>query len=221
LVLPSPFLPGLAYEPWVAALRDVGLDAVLATVPQPPSATELVSLWSGLARRDTLLVPHSNAGYLAPLVSAAVDDAPIVFVDGALPAPAHTTRLAPARFRDFLAALADDDGLLPPWTRWWPRPEYSAVMSDEWFERIDADAPRVPLSYVDTDVALPAGWEDGSRAFLAFGDAYADELDRAERAGWPTRRLDGAHLHWLASPDEAAAALMDLVRGLGLSTPPR
>ena len=221
LVLPSPFLPGLAYEPWVTALRAAGLDADLASVPQVPSATELVSLWSGPARRGTLLLPHSNAGYLAPLVSAAVDDAPIVFVDAALPEPGRTTRLAPARFRDFLAGIADDDGLLPPWTRWWPREDYSAVMSDEWFERIDAEAPRVPLAYVDTDVALPPGWGDGSRAYLAFGDTYAEELDRAERAHWPTRRLDGGHLHWLAEPEETAAALTDLVRALGLSSPPR
>ncbi len=221
LVLPSPFLPQLAYEPWVAALREAGLEAVLATVPRVPSATELVSRWSGLAPRETLLLPHSNAGYLAPLVSAAVDDAPIVFVDAALPAHGHATRLAPARFREFLAGRAEDGGLLPPWTRWWPRTEYSAVMSDEWFERIDAEAPQVPLAYVDTDVALPPGWEDGSRAYLAFGDTYAEELDRAERAGWPTRRLAGGHLHWLAEPEEAATALMDLVRGLGLSTQPR
>jgi hypothetical protein len=221
LVLPSPFLPELAYEPWVAALRRSGLEAVLAPVPWPPSATVLLSVWSGLTRRDTLLLPHSNAGYLAPLVSAAVDAAPIVFVDAALPAPGRTTRLAPTRFRDFLDGLADDGGLLPPWTRWWSPQEYSAVMSDEWFERIDAEAPHVPLSYVDEEVELPPGWEDGSRAYLAFGETYAEELDRAERASWPIRRLAGGHLHWLAEPEGSAAALMDLVRALGLSTLPR
>ena len=221
LVLPSPFLPELAYEPWTAALRDAGLDAVVAPVPWPPSAADVVSAWSSLARHETLLLPHSNAGYLVPLVSAAVDDAPVVFVDAAVPDPGATTRLAPWRFRDFLADLADVDGLLPPWTRWWPRQEYSAVMSDEWFERIDAAAPRVPLSYVDTEVVLPPGWPHGSCAYLAFGDTYAEELGRAERAGWPTRRLGGGHLHWLAEPEDTAAALMDLVRAAGFSTLPR
>ena len=94
-------------------------------------------------------------------------------------------------------------------------------MSDEWFERIDAAAPRVPLSYVDTEVVLPPGWPHGSCAYLAFGDTYAEELGRAERAGWPTRRLGGGHLHWLAEPEETAAALMDLVRAAGFSTLPR
>lgn len=221
LVLPSPFLPQQSYEPWVAALRDAGLDAGLAPVPWPPSAAELVSAWSRMAQRDTLLLPHSNAGYLAPLVSAAADDAPIAFVDAALPEPGPTTRLAPARFRDFLAGLSDDDGLLPPWTRWWPRHEYSDVVSDEWFERIDAAAPRVPLSYVDDEVVPRPGWEDGSHAYLAFGDTYADELGRARQTGWPIRRLDGGHLHWLVDPHETVAALVELLRAAGLSTLPR
>jgi hypothetical protein len=215
LVLPSPFLPAVAYEPWVASLRGRGLDVVLAPVPSPPGAAELVELWTGLADADTVLLPHSNAGYLAPGVSDASDGAPIVFVDAALPTPGPVTRLAPARFREFLGGLADEHGRLPPWTRWWPRADYDAVLPGDWFERIDAAAPRVPLSYVDAEVAIRAGWEQGSRAFLAFGDTYAEEWERAEAAGWPTRRLDGSHLHWLVEPAVTAkvtAALAHEVR---------
>jgi len=209
-VLPSPFLPAVAYEPLVAALRGEGLDAVLAPVAGRPVGSTLVSRWTGLAAADTLLVPHSNAGYLAPAVSHGVGGAPVVFVDAALPSPGPVTRLAPTRFRDFLGGLADEHGLLPAWTRWWPRSEYDAALPGDWFERIDAAAPRVPLAYVDADVTVPASWERGACAYLAFGDTYAEEVTRAERAGWPTRRLDGGHLHWLAEPEltaEVTAAL--------------
>ncbi|HEX6150046.1 hypothetical protein [Nocardioides sp.] len=217
-MLPSPFLPEVAYEPWVAALRADGLDAVLAPVPRPPDASTLVEVWARLTQPGAVLLPHSNAGYLAPVVSGACGGAPIVFVDAALPEPGPVTRLAPARFRDFLDGLADDEGLLPPWTRWWPRPDYADSLPGDWFERIDAEAPQAPMSYVDAEVTLPPAWEGGSRAYLAFGETYAAELDRAEGAGWPTRRLEGGHLHWLVRPEEAAAAAAELIEAAGVST---
>lgn len=209
-MLPSSFLPDVAYEPWVVSLRTRGLEVVLARVPSPPDALDLVELWSGLAGADTVLLPHSNAGYLAPVVSDASDGAPIVFVDAALPSPGPITRLAPAPFREFLAGIADEDGLLPPWTRWWPRADFDAALPGDWFDRIDAAAPRVPLSYVDTEVTLPSDWEHGPHAYLAFGDTYAEEWDRAEAAGWRTRRLDGGHLHWLSDADGVCDAVVSL-----------
>lgn len=211
LVLPSPFLPDVAYEPWVDSLRRRGLDAVVAPVPSPPDALELVELWTRLAAADTVLLPHSNAGYLAPVVSDALGGAPIVFVDAALPPPGSPTRLAPARFRDFLAGIADERGLLPPWTRWWPRAEYAASLPGDWFERIDEAAPRVPLSYVDAEVSLPPSWDRGPCAYLAFGDTYSEEWDRAGQAGWSRRRLDGSHLHWLADPGAVTEAVLGLL----------
>jgi len=210
LVLPSPFLPDLAYEPWVAALGRAGLDAVLAPVPSPPDARQLVELWRGPADTDTVLLAHSNAGYLAPIVSEACGGAAIVFVDAALPSPGMTTRLAPARFRDFLAGIADEHGVLPPWTRWWPRADYDAALPGDWFDLVDVAAPRVPLAYVDTEVDLPTSWHRGRCAYLAFGDTYADEWDRAGQAGWDRRRLDGGHLHWLVEPELTAGVTAEL-----------
>ena len=209
-MLPSPFLPDVAYEPWVASLRRRGLEVVLAPVPSPPRAEELCRVWSGLSDGDTVLLPHSNAGYLAPVVSDASDGGPIVFVDAALPEPGPVTRLAPARFRDFLAGIADEHGMLPPWTRWWPRADYDAALPGDWFDRVDVAAPQVPLAYVDAEVSLPTSWHRGQCAYLAFGDTYADEWDRAGRAGWDRRRLDGGHLHWLAEPELTAAVTAEL-----------
>ncbi len=210
-MLPSPFLPDVAYEPWVASLGRRGLEVALAPVPSPPRGEELCRVWSELADGDTVLLPHSNAGYLAPVVSDASDGAPIVFVDAALPEPGPVTRLAPEGFRDFLAGIADEHGMLPPWTRWWPRADYDAVLPGDWFDEVDVAAPMVPLSYVDAEVTLPPTWERGQRAYLAFGDTYADEWDRAGRAGWHRRRLGGGHLHWLVEPEVTAGVTAALV----------
>jgi len=218
LVLPSPFLGTAPYEPVAAALSSRGYAASVAPSPAAPVAADLVASWGALAAGlgDVVLVPHSNAGYLAPAVSVTVG-APVVFVDAALPTGPGSTRLAPQAFRSHLATLAGPDGRLPRWTRWWPREDVAAVLPGEWFDRVDAGLPELPLVYVDDEVTVPTGWEAGRCAYLAFGSTYADELDLAVRHGWPHRQLDGAgHLHLLVEPEETAAeveGLVDLLTG--------
>ncbi len=218
LVLPSPFLGPAPYEPLVAALSSLGYAASVAPSPDPPVAADLLAAWSSLAidLGDVVLVPHSNAGHLAPAVGAAAAGAPVVFVDAALPTSPGPTRLAPADLRARLAALAGPDGRLPRWTRWWSRADVADTLPDPWFAALDDVLPEVPLTYVDGEVPVPEGWTDGRCGYLAFGSTYAEELGVAARHGWPHRRLDGAgHLHLLVDPDETAAAVADLVTLIG------
>lgn len=213
LVLPSPFLGAQAYRPFVDELRSLGHEASVAPYDEPPVAAALVEAWAAeaAARSDVVLVPHSNAGFLAPAVSDAVGGLPVVFVDAALPGGAGTTRLAPTAFRDHLATLAAPDGRLPRWTRWWPRDDLAITLPNAWFDRLDASVPEVPLSYVDGEVPVPDGWAAGRCGYLAFGSTYDEEWVGAERHGWPRRRLDGAgHLHLILEPAETAAAVVDL-----------
>ena len=217
LVLPSPFLGSPAYAPLVAALRAGGDDASVATYAEPPVAAELVDAWSSAAAKldEVVLVPHSNAGYLAPVVSERRSGLPVVFMDAALPAPSGTSPLVPAGLRSHLAALADADGMLPAWSRWWPRDDLDDVLPGAWFDRIDAIAPRVPLAYVDETVDVPDGWERGRRAYLAFGETYAEELTRVRELGWPHRVVPARHLHCVVDPDETTAELRSLRALLG------
>jgi hypothetical protein len=186
----------------------------VAPSPDPPVAVDLLATWSSLAvgLGDVVLVPHSNAGLLAPAVQAAATGAPVVFVDAALPSSTGSTRLVPADLRAHLAALAGPEGRLPRWTRWWSRSDVADTLPDPWFDAVDDVVPEVPLAYVDGEVPVPEGWTDGRCAYLAFGSTYAEELGVAARHGWPHRRLDGAgHLHLLVEPAETAATVADLV----------
>lgn len=217
LLLPSPFLGPGPYERLAASLTSLGHAASVAPSSSSPDAGELVASWTALARDagDVVLVPHSNAGYLAPAVAAAAGGAPVVFVDAALPATEGTTRLAPPTFRAHVASLAGPDGRLPRWTRWFPRDDLAAVLPDPWLDRVDAVVPEVPLAYVDAEVPVPPAWFSGRCGYLAFGSTYAEELALAAGLGWPRRRLDGAgHLHLLVEPEETAAAVADLVAQL-------
>lgn len=218
LLLPSPFLGPSTSGPLLAALARAGRPATVADAADPGSGTELVQRWSRAVttRGADALVAHSNAGYLAPLVRAQTDPGlPLVLLDAALPPRRGATRLAPDAFRDHLAGLADGDGLLPPWTRWWGEADLAEVLLAEHRAAVEADCPRVPLAYVDSSITAPPGWTDGPTAYLAYGDTYAAEVAAAASYGWPVVRLEGGHLHHLVDPDAVAAEVVRLLDGLG------
>ena len=49
-------------------------------------------------------------------------------MDAALPPETGSTTLASDGFYAHLASLADEHGVLPPWTRWWPRDDLAGVI---------------------------------------------------------------------------------------------
>ena len=110
-----------------------------------------------------------------------------------------------------LGGLADEAGLLPPWTQWWP-PEDTAQLFPDPATRasVEREQRRLPLSYFDGAVPSPAGWRDVPAGYLAFGDTYADERAFAERSGWAVETLPGEHLHMLVDPVSVADALTRL-----------
>jgi hypothetical protein len=214
-VLPSPLLGAGAYAPLAEELRRTGHRTDIGACREPIQVEQLVDDWIQGSLDAEVLIAHSNAGYLAPTVSERLGARPIVFMDAALPPAQGPTRLAPAMFREFLGTLADDDGRLPPWTRWWPAAELADVLPEPWFHLIDDNAPRADLTYFDTEVAPPAHWSDGVCAYLAFGTTYAEEMSFARASGWPVVGLEGQHLHHLTHPAETAAAIDDLVARIG------
>jgi hypothetical protein len=217
LLLPSPLLSAAAYEGLAAALECVGVRAAIAPshLAADEHADDLVRRWAELITADTVLVPHSNAGYLAPIARAECGGAqPIVFMDAALLRATGTTPLAPPQFRAFLAGLADEEGLLPPWTRWWPRNALEEVIPSRSFDVLDRACPRLPLSYFDSTVTAPAAWAGARAAYLAFGTTYAEELGFAVTQDWPHSRLEGGHLHFMHDPDAVAAQVLGLATDL-------
>jgi hypothetical protein len=207
VLLPSPLLGAAAWAP-VAQLLDARVaDPAGATTPDGVLAAA-ESACSGLA--DVVLVPHSNAGLYAPLLAERLRARAVVYVDAALAGPGPDTTLAPPGLVEFLERLADDQGLLPPWTSWWedvddlfPDPATRAA--------VEAGEPRLPLSYFTARVAVPRGWADRPSAYVAFGDTYADEIRFALAHDWPLTALPGRHLHQLVAPAEVAAAIRSLM----------
>jgi hypothetical protein len=213
LLLPSPLLPPLAYESLAHAFRQHGWDCIVADPTGASSGTQLVNRWSATGPADAPVVAHSNAGYLAPGVRkrSGEPSRPVVFLDAALAPESGATSLAPPAFRTFLESLADPaTGLLPPWTRWWPREEMAAVVPAALLDGIDQACPRLPVTYFGSTVHVPRGWTSAANAYLALGDTYLEELTRAKAGGWPTRRMAGSHLEFLHHPLDVAATVLDL-----------
>ena len=219
-LLPSPLLGPAVWEPVAAALRTLGHDAVVVAPSGTTPAEVLASFGAGLPDGPLVLVPHSNAGLYVPGLAADADVAAVVFVDAALPpldgGPAPT---APEALVGHLAGLADDDGLLPPWSQWWDAGDLDGLFPDDvtrW--RVQAQERRLPLSYF-TDAVPAAGWGRLRCAYLAFGDTYADEVALARTAGWPVEVLPGRHLELLHHPQAVAERVVALAQRASPSSP--
>jgi hypothetical protein len=134
-----------------------------------------------------------------------------VYVDAVLPPPTIAYETPPS-LHALLDALPADDGLLPPWPQWWPAALMRDLVPDERQRTaLAAEVPRVPRAFYDEPVALPAGWWDEPAGYLQLSAAYDAEREDAAARGWPTSRLDGAHLDVAVRPDAVADAVRSLV----------
>lgn len=219
VLLPSVVLGAVTWEPVARALaHDVVAVASTeaCTTPEDVLAAYVAAVPSAADDSDdsdnpddVVLVPHSNAGLYAPAVAARVGAAAVVYVDAALAPPAGPAPLAPPGLLAALSGLADDHGMLPPWTRWWD--DLGGLFPDDGSRsRVEAVEPRLPLAYFRSTVAVPSGWESAPSAYLAFGDAYDEEYARAASLDWPRRRIDAGHLHVLHDPAGCAATIRAL-----------
>jgi hypothetical protein len=223
VLLPSPLLGGVVWDPVAGRLADLGWAAHVAHLPRGVrSPAEVVA---GFAKQlpprdDVVLVPHSNAGvYVAALAAALAPDRTlqgIVFVDAGLPSSDPDTPTAPPYFREQISRLARDGDLLPPWTSWWPDGDMDVLFPDtETRLLVERSQPRLPMSYFEADVPSPREWAGVPAAYLGFGETYAVEQAEARGRGWPVETLAGEHLHQLVDPDGVTASLDRLLRAIG------
>ncbi|HEV2887944.1 MAG TPA: hypothetical protein VGX49_13605 [Jatrophihabitans sp.] len=218
VLLPSPLLPAAVWRPVAQRLAGAGWPVVELADAQPPRTA--ADVLTGFLRavppdRDAILIPHSNAGLYVPCVAAERRIRGYVFVDAALPPPTGSVRMAPDRFYDFLAGLAGQDGLLPPWTQWWQDDDLDGLFpSTEVRTQVERGQQRIPLSYFAGSLPVPPGWDERPGAYLSFGQTYQAERMAATARGWPTTVLDGRHLHQLVDPERVATEIQALIQAL-------
>jgi pimeloyl-ACP methyl ester carboxylesterase len=176
-------------------------------------------------RERVVLVGHSGAGLLLPVIAdaLAIEVDALVFVDSFLPPPAGPTPLAPPGLIDQLRAMATD-GVLAPWSRWFGADAMRELVPDERLRSdLEAEMPRLPLSYFESTVPLPAEWRNRRPcAYLLLSpNLYDPSAAEARAAGWPVFEIQGVqHLAIATNPIPVTEALLQLERSVGSSTRP-
>jgi pimeloyl-ACP methyl ester carboxylesterase len=165
-----------------------------------------------------ILVGHSAAALLLPVIADAVDGevAALVFVDSFLPPRAGRLPLGQPAFMDQLRAMATD-GVLPPWSQWFGADAMRELVLDERLRAdLEAEMPRMPLSYFEATVAVPDGWPSRPCGYLLLSAGpHEKSAAEASASGWPVIEIrDVQHLGIATHPIPVTEALLDIERAL-------
>jgi hypothetical protein len=217
-LLHSPLVGPLTWSPVSEELRRRGQRVAVPAL----SRTVVTGGWQAYVHaavegacsgaHDGVLVGHSGAGPLLPLVARDIHPPPVrvVFVDAGVPPLSGEAQLMPDQFLDFLQTLARD-GVLPKWSEWFGPEAMEALIPDAKQRRaVTAELPELPVSYFAGAVPMPSRWDDIRCAYILLSDPYRSDALEATSRGWPVIEMPGAHLDILTRPAEIADALLEL-----------
>lgn len=212
LLVHSPVV-GPATWGWVAdALVSRGHTVVLPDLRDAASIGDPIAFAGAAAAAETsgevvVVVGHSGAGSVVPLVAAAIPRVQgRVFVDAGVP-PCEGPFRAGGEFLEVLRGRASD-GVLPVWSQWWGEGIMRTLVFDDKRRRsIERELPTVPLAFFEAPLTSPAGWCSGDGAFILLSNAYRSDANRAASLGWPVVERLGSHVDIANDEDAIADAL--------------
>jgi hypothetical protein len=203
---------------WVAAELTARGHGV--SVPAVPAVRRWQEFADSVARQvehgeHAVLVGHSGAGPLLPQIAARIGGGPLIFVDADIPPDTGEASLMPAEILAELRAMAVD-GMLPPWSEWFGPTAMQELVPDAGRRAvIEAELPRLPLSYFEARVPVPTSWVAAGGGYVLLSDeAYGDQAAASAARGWPVIRLPGRHLDIVTRPEPIAAAIAEVAAGL-------
>jgi hypothetical protein len=182
-------------------------------VPELASPDVAAPVWAAHVERvsmqlagmpELVLVGHSAAGRLLPLVAERIDVRGCVFLDAQLP----VDLLPPADDDWFLAHVRTlaREGRLPPWSDWWSEAAWQELVPDPARRAaLERALPRVSLASVEE--VPPARPTPPGAAYLRLSRLYEPEEAAARALAWPVARLDAQHLHFVVDERAVADAL--------------
>ena len=223
LLVHSPLVGPASWDLIAPALaepaREVTIPDLTSTIAAgPPWCSRQAELIArAAAGRPAVLVGHSRAGPILAAAGALITQVRgYVFVDARLPFPGQTwMETAPPELVAHLREMADPDGWLPPWPRWWGEEALAELLPDPVIrERFTAGCPPLPLAMFTERHPPAPRWPDAPCAYVRLSEAYEDEAARAAGLGWPVTRLSSHHLALLTDPAEVAEAISQLLRAI-------
>jgi hypothetical protein len=227
VLVTGPLVGACSWAPTADRLRAAGacvhVPDVLTKLGSAPSWREWISHLADLtsAGEEPILVGHSSASTLVADMATKMQVRGLIIVDGEIPPASGSAAPVRASFREFIAGLADEDGLLPPWSQWFLNDQRrsclvgidSLARDRESFESFEMGLPRMTLGWFD-DVIDLAPWGHVPAGYIQLSAIYDHAAEEALRRAWPVRRMQGTHLHPTLEPDETAAAIQAVCREL-------
>ncbi|MCW4464861.1 hypothetical protein OK351_04985 [Glutamicibacter sp. MNS18] len=215
LLLGSVFLSEQSMVPLAHRLGDLGYRTDVCARPNGASADLVLQRYreSLSAEGPQVLLAHSNAGLYLPALLAGSTQTSAVFMDCIVPAfTGGQLPTVPADLGKDLSARAVN-GLLPPWTSWWPAAAIRDLVTEEAeYQELLEQTPQVPEAYLHERLRVPRAWHlDVPAGYLLLSPGYQAELDRARDAGWPTAELSLGHLGMLRDPALVAQEVSRLI----------
>jgi hypothetical protein len=221
VLLHSLLLGPLTWAPVAERLTDLGKVTVVPSLvdvtddDDPPFWPRVVAKVNDAVARlpreqPIVVVAHSNAGLLVPVVVRGAERrvAGCLFVDTSLPSRTGSTPAATPEWLDHLRTKVVD-GRLPEWTAWWDEDDVARLFPDPYTRlKVSAEQARLPLSYYEQQIPVPAGWDDRPCGYVLFGPPYDDMAREARERGWDVAEVTGGHLHQLVDPDAVAARIV-------------
>lgn len=197
--------PLLGPSSWAGVARELTALGDAVCVPDlratlltgPPFAGPQAQVATGGVTGEVVVVVHSAAGGLAPLIATTLSVRPagVVFVDARLPSPGRS-RLdtLPPGAADHLISMSRQ-GLLPPWPSWWPEEVLTELVPDR-AERavLVADSPAIPLALLEERLPSATIPDGVASSFIRLSGGYDDDAARAALLGWKVQRHDADHL---------------------------
>jgi hypothetical protein len=166
------------------------------------------------------LVGHSSASVVATQLASMVPTARLIIIDGLIPPPSGEVLPVPERLFPLLDSLADQRGMLPPWSQWWVgSPLQDAVgigllaKQPKLAVEVQRGLPVMHRSWFNETASL-GPWRHIASAYIQLSSLYGASAREAEQLGWPVIRLQGTHLHPVLEPQQTAEAISNAIEAL-------
>ena len=196
ILVAGPLVRASSWEPTAECLRAAGCHVqvpdVLAHHHSPPSWSAWTSqLLEHIPRgHEPIVVGHSSASALVADLATRLPARGIIIVDGDVPPSRGAAFPVRPALHDFIKGLAEPDGMLPIWSRWFARDmrRMSLVGLDilardaAAFARFETGLPRMHIGWFDDAIEL-ANWDHIPAGFIQTSAIY----DHASHRGATTR----------------------------------
>jgi hypothetical protein len=204
-----------AIESAIPVLEDDGIGAAAPYWRQHATAVHR-ELAEVPMEQPLILVGHSGAGPLLPVISEAIPQRVqgYLFVDAGLPHPGKSRldeiRMSGPEFAKEFERDLRAGGRLPEWS---DEDLRDIIPNDQARAGLLAELRPRPLAFFTETLPDVADWPDASCGYVLFSQPYEAAAEQARSAGWPMRAFDAGHFHMLVDPLTVAATLAEMAAG--------